>query len=297
MKRILVSLLLLAVAPQHAPLAQTGITGVDIAGEWITPVCSGTKTPSIAGQGPNSATTSDCPSTKRACERRKVIRDRAERAGASVHAPPGGVSNLGAQYPHHQQGVRPCPAGRDRPAAGRNLRPRPNRLDGRKTASFRGRAAQVPGLLHGRWEGDTLVVETTHMKLGFVRRNGTPTSERARKTEYFTRYGDHLLVTTVLDDPVYLSEPFIRTTEYVLTLRALPIIGFPSRGTTHRSSTSVSRPRRPSRRNITSRTTCPARTRFSRSSRRLTTCSMGPRRRHCLDVSGIRRTSESASRR
>ncbi len=83
------------------------------------------------------------------------------------------------------------------------------------------------GYSTGHWEGDTLVVETTHMKLGWLRRNGTPTSERARMVEYFTRYDNHLMVTSVVDDPVYLSEPFIRTTEYVLTLRALPIIGFP----------------------------------------------------------------------
>jgi len=83
------------------------------------------------------------------------------------------------------------------------------------------------GYSTGHWEGDTLVVETTHIKLGWLRRNGTPTSELARMMEYYTRYDDHLMVTTVVDDPVYLSEPFIRTTEYVLNPRPLPVIGFP----------------------------------------------------------------------
>ena len=83
------------------------------------------------------------------------------------------------------------------------------------------------GFSTGHWEGDTLVVHTTHMKAGWLRRNGTPTSERATMTEYFQRLDDYLLVTTILEDPVYLSEPFIRTTEYEVTRRPPPILGFP----------------------------------------------------------------------
>jgi glyoxylase-like metal-dependent hydrolase (beta-lactamase superfamily II) len=97
-----------------------------------------------------------------------------------------------------------------------------------------GRPHPPPEALHtftgfstGRWEGDSLIVETTHMKPGWLRRNGTPTSERARMIEYFTRFEDYLLVTTIVDDPVYFSEPFIRTTEYVPTVRPAPVLGDP----------------------------------------------------------------------
>jgi len=97
-----------------------------------------------------------------------------------------------------------------------------------------GRPHPPPEALHtfegfstGHWEGDTLVVETTHMKPGWLRRNGTPTSERARMIEYFTRFDDYLLVTTIVDDPVYFSEPFIRTTEYLPTVRPAPVLGDP----------------------------------------------------------------------
>jgi glyoxylase-like metal-dependent hydrolase (beta-lactamase superfamily II) len=83
------------------------------------------------------------------------------------------------------------------------------------------------GFSTGHWEGDTLIVETSHMKLGWLRRNGTPTSERARMIEYYTRFDDYLMVTTVIEDPIYLSEPFVRTTEYVLSPRPVPVIGFP----------------------------------------------------------------------
>lgn len=83
------------------------------------------------------------------------------------------------------------------------------------------------GYSTGRWDGDTLIVTTTHMKAGWLRRNGTPTSERATMTEFFQRFDDYLLVTTVLEDPVYLSEPFVRTTEYEPNVRPVPILGFP----------------------------------------------------------------------
>jgi glyoxylase-like metal-dependent hydrolase (beta-lactamase superfamily II) len=97
-----------------------------------------------------------------------------------------------------------------------------------------GRPHPAPEALHtfegfstGHWEGDSLVVETTHMKAGWLRRNGTPTSERARMLEYFTRYDDYLLVTTLVDDPVYFAEPFVRTTEYLPTERPAPVLGDP----------------------------------------------------------------------
>jgi hypothetical protein len=71
------------------------------------------------------------------------------------------------------------------------------------------------GFSTGVWEGDTLVVTTTHMKMGFIRRNGVPTSPLGTMTEHFIRHGDYLTVITILDDPAYLEELFVRS----LTLR------------------------------------------------------------------------------
>ena len=83
------------------------------------------------------------------------------------------------------------------------------------------------GFSTGHWDGDMLVVETTHMKAGWLRRNGTPTSERARMTEYYQRFDEYLMVTTIVEDPVYLSEPFVRTTEYAMNVRPVPVLGYP----------------------------------------------------------------------
>jgi glyoxylase-like metal-dependent hydrolase (beta-lactamase superfamily II) len=70
------------------------------------------------------------------------------------------------------------------------------------------------GFSSGRWERNTLVVTTTHIKAGWLQRNGAPTSDLATMTEFFTRYDDHLQLVSFVNDPVFLSEPFIRTTNY-----------------------------------------------------------------------------------
>ena len=50
------------------------------------------------------------------------------------------------------------------------------------------------GFSTGRWERNTLVVTTTHIKAGWLQRNGAPTSDLATMTEFFTRYDDYLLL-------------------------------------------------------------------------------------------------------
>jgi glyoxylase-like metal-dependent hydrolase (beta-lactamase superfamily II) len=74
------------------------------------------------------------------------------------------------------------------------------------------------GFSTGQWEGHKLTVTTTHIKMGWIQRNGVPTSDLATMTEHFIRHGDDLTLIHIVDDPVYLTEPFIRTTNYVLSL-------------------------------------------------------------------------------
>jgi hypothetical protein len=75
------------------------------------------------------------------------------------------------------------------------------------------------GFSTGRWEGNRLVVETTHLKAGFLRRNGIAHSDRARMLEAFVRHDDYLTLVTAVDDPVYLDEPFVRSTDFRLDAR------------------------------------------------------------------------------
>src|SRR6187401_305757 len=72
------------------------------------------------------------------------------------------------------------------------------------------------GFSTARWDGNALEVLTTHLKVGWLQRNGVAHSDRATMTERFIRHGSHLTVVTIVDDPIYLEEPFIRTTNWVL---------------------------------------------------------------------------------
>jgi hypothetical protein len=74
------------------------------------------------------------------------------------------------------------------------------------------------GFATGKWEGDMLTVTVTHLKEGYIRRNGVPRSDKATLTEHWIRHGNYLTIVTIINDPVYLTEPFIRTTEYSLNL-------------------------------------------------------------------------------
>ena len=58
------------------------------------------------------------------------------------------------------------------------------------------------GFSTGEWEGDMLKVTTTHLKEGYLRRNGLARSEKATMTEYFIRYQNNLTLLTIVDDPV-----------------------------------------------------------------------------------------------
>ena len=70
------------------------------------------------------------------------------------------------------------------------------------------------GFSTGKWEGHILTVHTTHLKEGWLRRNGVARSDRATVTEHFIRHGNYLNWTVVVTDPVYLEEPFIRNRDY-----------------------------------------------------------------------------------
>jgi hypothetical protein len=98
------------------------------------------------------------------------------------------------------------------------------------------RDAQRPslqGFSTARWEGNPggrfefvniapalshLTVVTTNLAPGYLRRNGVPYSERTILTEYFDHHVDFgeswLTITSIVADPVYLSEAFITSSSF-----------------------------------------------------------------------------------
>ncbi len=98
---------------------------------------------------------------------------------------------------------------------------------GMQTRLFRFDASSAPSR-DRTWQGDStaqwqppdsLKVVTTHLRAGYLRKNGVPYSENATVTEYFDvaplpRGGQLLLVTTIVDDPQYLQQPFITSSQF-----------------------------------------------------------------------------------
>jgi hypothetical protein len=110
---------------------------------------------------------------------------------------------------------------------------------GEQSRSFHFGRAQLPAEL--TWQGDSfaqweragprerrgqsqasggdLKVVTTHMKPGYLQKNGVPYSGSAVVTEYFNRTmeanGDSwLIVVTMVDDPQFLTARFVRSTHF-----------------------------------------------------------------------------------
>src|SRR5262245_59354311 len=70
------------------------------------------------------------------------------------------------------------------------------------------------GFSTGEWVGNTLKVTTTHLKDGYLKRGGPQTSDMYTMTEYLTRHGEILTIVTVVDDPIYMDEPYVESTTY-----------------------------------------------------------------------------------
>jgi len=98
-------------------------------------------------------------------------------------------------------------------------------LGGRGVVTIDGVVQGPPADAAGRGRGapparfGSLKVVTTHLKAGYLRKNGVPYSENAVVTEYFDRHteanGDQwFTVTTIVDDPKYLDQPFVTSTHF-----------------------------------------------------------------------------------
>jgi hypothetical protein len=69
------------------------------------------------------------------------------------------------------------------------------------------------------WErSGSLKAVTTNLRAGYLRKNGVPYSEDAVVTEYIDRFAssgsEWLTVITVVDDPKYLTQPFVTSTHF-----------------------------------------------------------------------------------
>jgi hypothetical protein len=86
-------------------------------------------------------------------------------------------------------------------------------------ASWQGESIAAWERATGPDGGGSLRVVTTNLRPGYLRKNGVPYSDRTTVTENFdvasfTDGGKLLLVTTVVEDPVYLTGPYIASPHF-----------------------------------------------------------------------------------
>lgn len=82
------------------------------------------------------------------------------------------------------------------------------------------------GFTTGEWRGSTLVTTTTHLKWGWVRRNGVPSSDQATVTTFYTRNENVLTITWMVYDPLYLTEPYVRSVDFIAAPRGVTAAAF-----------------------------------------------------------------------
>ena len=92
--------------------------------------------------------------------------------------------------------------------------------EGTRTVWMDGRPHPPPYAKHsflgfstGKYEGNVLSIYTTHLKRNWIRTNGVAQSDQTTLVEHFIRHGDRITYMTVRTDPVFLTEPFARTSE------------------------------------------------------------------------------------
>lgn len=87
-------------------------------------------------------------------------------------------------------------------------------LDGREHPP-EGTPHTFQGFSTGSWDGNILTIRTTHLKESYHRRNGIPASSERTFTEHWMRHDDYLTVVTVVEDPVFFTEPLVRSQDWV----------------------------------------------------------------------------------
>ena len=73
------------------------------------------------------------------------------------------------------------------------------------------------GFSTGQFRQGQLIVQTTHLKTGWMRRNGLALTDRTVMEDRFIRHGEFLTHVYLINDPSYLSEPLVRTSSFRLT--------------------------------------------------------------------------------
>jgi hypothetical protein len=98
--------------------------------------------------------------------------------------------------------------------------------DGRGWPSEDFKWPRVMGLSRGKWEGQTLVIETKWVKEGIFDRTGAPHSDQLRMTERITRTDPSTLTAEMtIEDPVVFTKPWVVTRHFKKAAKRVSVAG------------------------------------------------------------------------
>jgi hypothetical protein len=83
------------------------------------------------------------------------------------------------------------------------------------------------GFSTGEWDRGALLVTTTHLKENYIRRWGLYRSDRTTVRTRWRRIGDYLQVTVIMYDPIYLTEPYMRSADMFFNDPSMPMDPYP----------------------------------------------------------------------
>jgi hypothetical protein len=73
------------------------------------------------------------------------------------------------------------------------------------------------GFSTGTWDGNMLNTEITHLKAYYTQRPGLPASDERTVSEHWVRHGNLLMMTMVIHDPVFFTEPLVWSVTWART--------------------------------------------------------------------------------
>jgi hypothetical protein len=211
--------------PSAGSTARTGAY-LDLAGQWVSVITEDWRWRMVTPPKGDTASVPLNPAGRKVAEAWDLDADRARGELCKAFGPPGLIrqpgrlrirwendntllieSDAGNQTRRLQFGAAP-------PAAARSLQ-------GQSAARWF-RQPQNRGIFGrgGPAAGGSLEVVTTNLTAGYLRPNGVPYSERAVVKEFFDSFtlpdngGTWIIVTTVVDDPTYLTQEFVISSQF-----------------------------------------------------------------------------------
>jgi hypothetical protein len=199
---------------------------IDLTGQWVSVITEDWRWRMVTPPKGDAASVPLNPAGRKLTDAWDLAADRARGDLCKAFGPPGLIRQPGRLRIHWEDDntlllefdagtqtrrfhfVSPPPAG-------------PPTLQGHSRAKWF-RQQQTRGIFGGRGAratGGSLEVVTTNLIAGHLRPNGVPYSERAVVKEFFDSFtlrddGTWLIVTTVVDDPEYLTQEFVISSQF-----------------------------------------------------------------------------------